>query len=71
MEDHGARPANGRHGIEKIARAARVEDQLLEDAEDALDAHIARDAVRQVWDGSLRVVKGDELERRLAILSGE
>lgn len=51
-----------------LERAARVEDQMLEDAEDALDGHIARDRLKGLADGSVRVVSGPELEARLAAI---
>lgn len=54
-----------------LARAARVEDLILEDAEDAIDAHLARDSLDRVWAGVERVISGDELDARLAVLEGE
>jgi type I restriction enzyme M protein len=51
-----------------LGRAARVEDQMLADAEDALDRHIARARLAALNDGSLTVVKGADLDARLATL---
>lgn len=54
-----------------LGRAARVEDQMLEDAEDALDAHLARSRIDGMSSGAERVVSGPELDRRLATLMDE
>lgn len=53
---------------EYLARAARVEDRMIEDAEDALDSHIARVRLAEVQSGSIRLVSGAELDARLAAL---
>ena len=54
-----------------LIRAAVIEDQLIENAEDALDAAIARDKLDQLKEGSVKVVRGAELEARLARLMAE
>lgn len=54
-----------------LERAARVEDLILEDAEDALDAHAARESLAKMRAGVTRVVDGPELDARLAALEGE
>lgn len=51
-----------------LARAARVEDQMLEDAEDALDSHLARTRIAEISAGTAKLVSGAELDRRLAAL---
>jgi hypothetical protein len=51
-----------------LERAARVEDQMLENAEDALDSHVARTRLAQLSGGAIRAVSGVELEARLAAL---
>jgi hypothetical protein len=51
-----------------LERAARTEDRLIEDAEDALDAHIARQRLTAIKDGSAKVVSGDALDAKLASL---
>ena len=56
---------------EYLARAARVEDQMLDDAEDALDSHVARIRLAELKDGSARVIAGAELEARLSALLDE
>ncbi len=53
---------------EYLARAARVEDRMIEDAEDALDNHIARVRLWELQSGSSRLVSGAELDARLAAL---
>jgi len=54
-----------------LERAARVEDQILADAEDALDSQIARERLAEVASGSARYVTGSELGTRLAALLDE
>lgn len=54
-----------------LERATKTEDQLIEDAEDALDSQAARRALAGIADGSVRVVKGDELRARLAALEAD
>lgn len=51
-----------------LVRAAKVEDQLVEDAEDALDSMIARSRLAALKAGTDKVVSGAELESRLASL---
>lgn len=53
---------------EYLARAARVEDRMIEDAEDALDSHIARVRLAEIQSGSTRLVSGAELDAKLAAL---
>lgn len=56
---------------EYLSRAARVEDQMLEDAEDALDSQTARIRLAELGDGRARAVSGAELEARLAAMMDE
>lgn len=51
-----------------LERAARVEDQMLENAEDALDSHVARTRIAEMEAGTVRLVSGTELDARLATL---
>lgn len=51
-----------------LERAARVEDQMLANAEDALDSHVARTRLAQVGAGAIRLVSGSALDGRLAAL---
>ena len=51
-----------------LERAAKIEDQLLAEAEDALDSRIARECIDEIAKGQLRVVSGTELETRLAAI---
>lgn len=51
-----------------LQRAARVEDFLLDNAEDALDSQIARQRLAELAAGSSRRVAGIELESRLAAM---
>lgn len=51
-----------------LVRAAKVEDQLVEDAEDALDSMIARSRLTALKMGTDKLVSGAELEARLASL---
>lgn len=51
-----------------LERAARVEDQMLAHAEDALDSHLARVRIAQLQAGAIKVVTGADLEARLATL---
>lgn len=51
-----------------LERAARVEDQMLENAEDALDSQVARTRLSQLASGEIKAVSGAELEARLAAL---
>lgn len=53
---------------EYLERAARVEDQMIEDAQDALDSHTARVRLQELQDGTVKTVSGAELEARLAAL---
>ncbi|WP_394999216.1 class I SAM-dependent DNA methyltransferase [Sphingomonas sp.] len=52
-----------------LDRASRVENQMLEDAQDALDAHIARTRLAAIEDGTVKVIRGEALDARLADLS--
>lgn len=54
-----------------IGRAGRVEQAILDDAEDALDSRVARDRLLDIADGSVSVVRGDDLEARLSALEAE
>lgn len=49
-----------------LERAARAEDQMLEDAEDAMDSQRARTRIVELATGKVRTVSGAELESRLA-----
>lgn len=51
-----------------LERAARVEDQIIEDAEDALDARAARARIAQLQAGTVKAVSGADLDARLATL---
>lgn len=51
-----------------LARAARVEDQMISDAEDALDGQIARDRLDELATGKIKLVSGAELDARLSTL---
>lgn len=53
---------------EYLVRAARVEDQILADAEDAIDSQTARMRLAELGDGRARAVSGTELEGRLAAM---
>jgi type I restriction enzyme M protein len=53
---------------EYLERAARVEDQMIEDAEDALDSHAARGRLTDLQNGTVKKISGAELDARLAIL---
>ena len=53
---------------EYLARAARVEDRMIEDAEDALDSHLARVRLAELKSGTSRLISGPELDARLAAL---
>lgn len=54
-----------------LERAARVEDQMLQDAEDARDSHVARERLAELANGTVKKVTGDELEARLAALEAD
>ncbi len=54
-----------------LARATQVEDQILANAEDALDAHITRTRLSELWTGVIRKVDGDELAARLTMLESD
>ncbi len=54
-----------------LSRATAVEDQLIANAEDALDAGIARDRIAAIAKGKLKVVRGVELAQRLSRLESE
>lgn len=56
---------------EYLDRASRVENQMLEDAQDALDAHVARTRLAAIADGTLKVIRGSALDARLADLSAD
>lgn len=56
---------------EYLERAARVEDQMLEDAEDAIDSHTARARLSEIEDGATKIVTGAELKARLAALMAD
>lgn len=53
---------------EYLGRAARVEDQILADAEDALDSQIARDRLIDISGGKTKLVHGSALDTRLTAL---
>ncbi|MDF0523220.1 N-6 DNA methylase [Bradyrhizobium yuanmingense] len=52
-----------------LERAARVENQMLEDAEDALDNNTARTRLGELQKGSTKLISGSELSARLSALS--
>lgn len=54
-----------------LSRAARVEDQMIEDAEDALDSQVARIRLAELANGEVRTVSGVELEARFAAMMEE
>lgn len=56
---------------EDLTRAARIEDQIIEDAEDALDSQTARTRIAELRAGKTNTVSGAELEARLAIIMDE
>ncbi len=51
-----------------LARAAQVEDLMLENAEDALDSHIARTRIAEIESGAVKLVTGADLDKRLAAM---
>ena len=51
-----------------LERAAKVEDRMLVDAEDALDAQIARECLDEIGAGTLKLVSGDALDARLSAI---
>ena len=51
-----------------LVRAAQAEDLMLENAEDALDSHIARTRLAELQSGSVRLVTGADLDKRLAAM---
>ena len=51
-----------------LERATRVEDQILADAEDALDSQIARERLAEIDSGKAKLVTGAVLDARLAAL---
>jgi hypothetical protein len=54
-----------------LVRAARVEDQMIEDAQDALDSNVARARLSELKSGKSKLVSGTELKARLAVLSAD
>ncbi|WP_336986716.1 HsdM family class I SAM-dependent methyltransferase [Altererythrobacter aquiaggeris] len=54
-----------------LLRATAVEDQIIQNAEDALDSLIARTRLDELARGDDREVSGEELDARLAALIGE
>lgn len=54
--------------VDYLERAARVEDQILLDAEDALDSQVARMRLADLGSGKATAVSGAELEARLAAM---
>ncbi|HIK65099.1 MAG TPA: hypothetical protein EYG02_08740 [Henriciella marina] len=56
---------------EYLARAAAVEDRMIEDAEDAFDSQTARMRLAELKSGTARTVSGAELEARLAAMMEE
>lgn len=54
-----------------LERAARVEDQMIADAEDALDSQTARTRIAELGSGKAKAVSGAELEARLAAMMEE
>lgn len=57
-----------RRVVDYLERAARVEDQMLADAEDALDSHIARERLEGLEAGEVKLVTGDTLDARLSVI---
>lgn len=51
-----------------LARAAQVEDIMLENAEDALDSHVARKRLAAMQSGAVKLVTGADLDKRLAAM---
>ena len=56
---------------EYLERATQVEDRMLDNAEEALDARIARGRLADLKGGKIKTVTGAELETRLAALLAE
>lgn len=56
---------------EYLARAAGVEDRMIEDAEDALDSQTARMRIADLRSGKTKAVSGAELDARLAVMMEE
>lgn len=56
---------------EYLERAARVEDQMIEDAEDALDSQTARLRLAELQNGKVKLISGSELDARLSALSSD
>ena len=56
---------------EYLLRAARTEDQMIDDAEDALDSQTARVRLNEIQKGTVRTVSGSELEARLAAMMSD
>lgn len=51
-----------------LERAARVEDQILADAEDALDSQFARERLDEIQTGEAKIIAGDALDARLSAI---
>lgn len=51
-----------------LERAANVEDQMLTDAEDALDGQLARGLLEDIRSGAMELVSGAALDARLSAL---
>lgn len=51
-----------------LVRAAQAEDMMLENAEDALDSHVARTRIAELQSGAVKLVTGAELDKRLAAM---
>lgn len=51
-----------------LVRAAQAEDLMLENAEDALDSHIARTRIAELQSGTVKLVTGADLDKRLAAM---
>lgn len=51
-----------------LERAARVEDQMLTDAEDSLDSQVARERIEEIATGAMHIVSGADLDARLSAL---
>ncbi len=54
-----------------LERATSVEDQILADAEDALDANTVRRRFAEIEKGDTKLIRGSDLEARLAALMDE
>lgn len=54
-----------------LERAARVEDQMIDDAADALDSQVARERIEDLATGKIKFVTGMALDAQLAALMAD